>query len=66
IMANKVYLVCWSSSAMEHPEYTVDAVFEKEEDAIEYMAEMSEDIYPIGKNFQGIYDEPWIEEFEVK
>ena len=51
---------------MEHPEYTVDAVFEKEEDAIEYMAEMSEDIYPIGKNFQGIYDEPWIEEFEVK
>lgn len=66
----KVYLVCWTTSAVSEPEYYVEKVFAKREDAEKFTAknpapegnysQVSRIIVPGGNNGW------WIEEFEIE
>lgn len=62
----KVYLVVWTSDAVQYPQYSVEKVFAYKKDAESYIEKAKKDMYPHGKNFRGIHGEPWIEEFEVE
>ena len=64
----KVYLICWTTSAVSEPEYYVEKVFAKEEDAEKYM---KKNPAPEGNyNQVSIIDDKnngwWIEGFEIE
>ena len=62
----KVYLVCWTTSAVSEPEYYVEKAFEKKEDAERFMVEEQA---PEG-SYYIIGSDPdkgrWIEELEIE
>ncbi len=62
----KVYLVCWTTSAVSEPEYYVEEIFAKKEDAEKFIAK---EPAPNGSYYIEGADPNngwWIEEFEVE
>ncbi|KKM27734.1 hypothetical protein LCGC14_1571790 [marine sediment metagenome] len=62
----KVYLVCWTTSAVSEPEYYVEKAFAKKEDAKKFITKEPPgegSYYIVGSDDNNGY---WIEEFEIE
>ena len=62
----KVYLVCWTTSAVSEPEYYVEKAFAKKEDAERFIVKtpaLEGSYYIAGSDLDNGW---WIEELEVE